>query len=157
MQEYSSRLEKSLNLSSPIDGCKKLFDLFLIEQSIIIKTEVKLLETIKLFLHRKKHIVRSLNSANTLRNGDCLTLSIITCLLASKYGYYVTIGKPKPMLSYFHSVIITSEGKMFKVAGKRSDYEFHEMGVSRVIWRFQIIYPIITFANYIKKLRQEKS
>lgn len=157
MQEYPSKLEKSLNLGSAIDGCKRLFDLFLIEHSVIIKTESKLLETIKIFLHRKKKVVRKLNSTNVLCNGDCLTLSIITCLLANKYGYYVTIGKPKPLFSYFHSMIITSEGKMFKVAGKKSNYKFQRMEVNRVIWRFKLINPIITFANFLKKLRGMKS
>jgi hypothetical protein len=150
MQNYSTQIEEALNLGCTIDGCKKLFDNFIKNQSLKIKTETELLKIIKVFLHRKKIAVQKNNHNSALRNRDCLTLSIITCLLAARYGYPVSIGKPDPLSRYFHSVIITSEGKMFKIAGKSSWYGFKEMKPERVVKRLKLFNPIISSVDYVK-------
>jgi hypothetical protein len=58
------------------------FNIFIESNKIVMNSELDVLRNIKIFLHRNKADLRQLRKNTILSNGDCLTLSIITCILA---------------------------------------------------------------------------
>jgi hypothetical protein len=95
--------------------------------------------------------LRQLRKNTILSNGDCLTLSIITCILAESKWYHVFIWKPDVLSRYFHAVIVRQNGEVFKVVWKRNNYDAKIMEVSDVTTRLRLLYPIIRLWSSVKK------
>lgn len=129
-----------------MDELEKEFDVYLQEKNTEIKSELDALRFIKLFIYRDydgQEKIKSITSKSILSGVDCLTLSIITCLLAKRKGYDVKIGRPDKITRYFHSLIIRPNGEMFKAAGKNRNYQVKEMEINDVISRLKSIRPAI--------------
>ncbi len=145
---YSEELEKTLAVKEIVDEIEKEFDIFLKkkkEENIEIKNEIDALRLIKLFImnYDEQKKIKSITSKSILSGVDCLTLSIITCLLAKRKGYNTKIGRPDKITRYFHSLIIRPNGEMFKVAGKSRNYKVKEMEINDVISRLKTIKSVI--------------
>ena len=150
---YSEELENTLGAREMIDNIEREFDIFLQDQNkeIESKNELAVLRLIKLFIYRKQDQLQSITSQSILSGFDCLTLSIITSLLAKRKGYDVKIGRPDKLSRYFHALIIKQDGEIFKVAGKNRKYSAKEMKVDDVVSRLKSFNPIIGVIDSAKK------
>lgn len=151
---YSEELEKILNTKATIDKLEKEFNAFLHKKgkSILIKKELNTLRLIKLFIHREQDKIRTITSRSILSGFDCMTLSIITCLLAKRKGCDVKIGRPDKVSRYFHSLIIKQNGEIFKIAGKNRNYHIKEIEIDNVIARLKTLKPIIDIVDSVKNI-----
>lgn len=143
---YPDELENKLEAKEAVDELENKFDIFLQQNNKEIKSEHDALRLIKLFIyrdHNSQERIKSIVSESILSGADCLTLSIITCLLAKRKGYDVKIGHPDKISRYFHSLIIRQNGEMFKVAGKSRDYGVVEMKTEEVVNRLKKIKPVM--------------
>lgn len=141
---YSNEIIKRLGISAQIDKCEIIFKVFLEESNIKIHDEMTLLKSIKIFLLREEKAVRASNKGSRIPNYDCLTLSIITCSLASRYGYEVSICRPNSLPRYFHSMILRSNGVSFKIAGKSKHNGFKKLSIKSVVRRLTLLNALIT-------------
>jgi len=150
-ESYPEELEKTLKINEVVNQLENEFDLFLQNNKLNPKNELDTLRAIKLFIYREQEKVRAITSESILSGFDCLTLSIITCLIAHRKGYDTKIGRPDKITRHFHSLIIKEDGEMFKVAGKNRNYSVKEMRIDDVIARLKRIGPIINTVNNVKK------
>lgn len=148
--DYSLNLENSLWLKEIINNLEKEFDIFLKEIWKTLKCELDVLRTIKLFLHERKTTVLKITKNSIISESDCLTLSVITCLLSKRKWYEITIWRPDKINRYFHALIITNNWWIFKIAGKSKNYNVKEMSVQDVINRLNFFSPIINRINITK-------
>ena len=150
---YSDELEKTLAVKEIVDELEKELDIFLQhkDKGGAIKNELDTLRLIKLFIYREQDKIMATTSQSTLSGFDCLTLSIITCLLAKRKGYDVKIGRPDKISRYFHSLIIKQDGEMFKVTGKNRKYDVIEMKINDVVARLKSFKSIIDIVDSAKK------
>lgn len=148
---YSENLEKTLEIGDVANELEKEFDIFLQNNKFDLKNELGALRAIKLFIYREEEKVRAITSQSVLSGFDCLTLSIITCLIANRKGYNVKIGRPDKISRYFHSLIIKQDGEMFKIAGRNRNYPVKEMKVDEVIARLKSFSPVINAVDAAKK------
>lgn len=153
---YSNEIINWLGISAQIDTCERLFKLFIKKKNIKIENEVTLLKSIKLFLLREEKTIRANNKGSHIPNYDCLTLSIIICALASRYGYEVYIGRPNTLSRYFHSLIIRKNGMLFKIAGKSRHYDAQKLSVDDVVKRLiffnTLIVPFEKCISFLTKV-----
>lgn len=143
---YPDELESRLEVKEIIDELENEFDIFLQQNNKEIKSEHDALRLIKIFIYRDYGLqerIKSITAESILSGVDCLTLSIITCLLAKRKGYDVKIGHPDRITRYLHSLIIRQNGEMFKIAGKSRNYKVVEMKTEEVIDRLKKIKPVM--------------
>lgn len=152
---YSEELEKILNAKATVDKLEKEFNTFLHKKgkNILIKRELNTLRLIKLFIYKEQDKIKTITSQSILSGFDCMTLSIIVCLLAKRKGCNIKIGRPDKISRYFHSLIIRQDGEMFKIAGKNRNYHVKEMKIDDVIARLKILKPIIDIVNFMTRKR----
>lgn len=148
---YSEELELSLEIGTVVDQLVTEFDGFLERNNLTPTNELGMLRAIKIFIYREEKRVREITTESIISGFDCLTLSIITCLIAHRKGYNTTIGRPDNITRYFHSLIIKQDGEMFKVAGRNRNYPIKEMDAEDVIARLKAIGPVINTVDKIKK------
>lgn len=147
--KYTNYIKRGLGISMQVIKLDKLFLEFVQKHSCDISNETRFLTTIKRFLILKEKDVRRLNYGTKLSAYDCLTLAIIASCLAVRHGYDVKIGRPDLLSRYYHSVLITSDNKMFKLTGKRRDYGFKEIKPQTVVTRIKFLNPIMAFFDFI--------
>ena len=156
--EYPDELEKLLNVPEIIDVLEKEFDLFLEKEKGEAETkenpELRLLRLIKLFIYKNRERVSNLTKGSSLQGFDCLTLAIITCLLANRKGYKLKIGRPDKILRYFHAVVIEGNGKMFQIAGRNVTYKnIKTLSAKEVSIRLKATKPLVNMANSIRGIK----
>lgn len=150
-ESYSAELEKMLGVGDVVDQLENEFDIFLQERNKFNPSnELDMLRTIKLFIYKEREKVQAITLGSILSEFDCLTLSIIACLIAHRKGYDTKIGRPDKISRYFHSLIIKKDGEMFKIAGRNRNYGVKEMSTDDVITRLKKIGPAINAVNKIK-------
>ncbi len=149
--KYAMEIEEILQITPQIDECNNFFHKFIEEKEVDISKEINFLSEIKRFLILKEKDIRKINSKSKIRNYDCLTLAIIACLVASRNHFYIKIGRPELISRYYHTVLITSENKMFKLTGKRKNYGFKELKVDTIIKRLHTWNPLFSFLDKIFK------
>lgn len=149
---YPEELEKTLEAKGLIDLLENDFNKYLQEESgIEIRSELTVLKLIKLYIYKNREKIKSITEGSVLSGFDCLTLSIITCLLANRKGYQIKIGRPDKIIKHFHSLLVRSNGEMFKIAGKDTNYSAKVMEAGDIIDRLKYIKPIINTVDLIKK------
>lgn len=124
---YGFKLEDILDISPEINQCEEIFLKFVKINKFKTNNELSFLRALKIFLHRNEPSVRLKTEGSIIRNYDCLSMAVIACCIASRSGYDVKIARPDIISRYFHSVLVTSNNKMFKLTGKRKDYGFKIM------------------------------
>lgn len=139
MQPYHFSIIEKLNILEGVSNCKRYFQSFVEKRRVNISDEEKLLTALKRFFILEKKAIRKITHKSKIKNYDCLTLSVIACCIANEYGYSVRIGRPKMLSRYYHSVLITSTRVMFKLTGKRRDYDFLELTPEQVTKRMYFI------------------
>lgn len=155
-KEYQVGLEGALGASEIINKLEAGFGAFLDSEESIASVdeaedpELRLLRLLKSYIGKDRERVKKITEGSSLYGFDCLTLSILICLLAHRKGYKVTIGRPKKLTRYLHALIVRSNGEMFKVAGRTTDYDIKEMSVSDVMLRLRATKPILKFANAVR-------
>ena len=150
VQSYSEQLETRLNAGLVLNQLVEAFDDFFARRKISKLDELTTLRLIKVFLHEEKGAIKDICAGSILSHRDCLTLSVMTCLLAGRRGFQVKIGRPEKISRYFHSLITRKNGEIFKVSGSDRNHKAKEMNVDEVLDRFKYIHPIIKTADLIK-------
>jgi hypothetical protein len=149
---YPEQLEGKLGLSQAIDQIEAEFDKYKdgAQQENTRENELDTLRSIKVFLYRNKNKILEIIKDTQLPGFDCLSMSVITCILAYRKGYEVKIGRPDKLSRYLHALIIMKDGNMFKVAGKSRNYKVESMTVEEVAKRLKYTGPFIRTINSIK-------
>lgn len=148
---YPSTLEEELDLPFIMQKIEKIFNQFIINKNESFKNEIHTLSLIKAFLFEEQKEIQIITKGTQVQNFDCLTMSIITCILAHKKGYTTVIARPTLISRYFHTVILRSNGTIFKVAGKRTKYNAKFLTVDEVTERLKHFNYIITPINRVRK------
>lgn len=149
--DYSSELEEKLNATCFIDRIEQEFNRS--RYSGNIKNPENLLRKIKLFLYRDWDMWRPLSKNTMLDSTDCLSLTIITHLLALRKGVYTTIVKPKNISRYFHAMLSYEHNgyeDIFKVAGRYRRYKCVPMNITKIERRIRYIRPLVNLVNYFR-------
>jgi len=85
-----------------------------------------------------------------LRNSDCITLSIMACLLAKRKGYNTKIAFPKQIYRSLHALLIQNDGTMFQIAGRYRNYVTQILEPEQVVSRLKLIKPIFDIAGKLR-------
>lgn len=167
---YPDELEKLLGVSEIVNKLEADFDLFVKEKEEEWEMrrenredkinerlneddkedpELRTLRLIKAFMAKKKDGINRITEESPLKGYDCLTMSIITCLLANRKGYQVKIGRPDKFSRFFHALIVRGSGSMFKIAGRSRNYEVKVMDTSDVSRRLKTTKPLVNIVNSV--------
>lgn len=147
---YPEVLERALDVSNIIDLLERQLDRFLDVRLISLKSELATLRAIKLFVHQEEKQIRAVTSKSIVSGFDCLTLSVIACLLAHRKGYDTKIGRPDVVTRYFHSLVLKSDGVLFKVAGRNRSYPVKELSPHDVVRRLHTVGLVIRIADSLR-------
>lgn len=148
---YSCELEDKLKVKDFIDVLEQKFD-----NSRYFKesrSSLNQLRSMKLFLYRDWSEWRLCSQGTLLDSTDCLTLSVITHLLASRKGIDTIVVRPKKISRYFHAMLSYDfgEGKnIFKIAGSNNKYGCVPLKESQIQRRIKYTRPFVNFVNSIR-------
>ena len=118
-------------------------------------SELSTLSLIKLFIAKNHEFMQEVTKDTAIYGFDCMSMSVTTCLLANRKGFKVKIGRPDKFSRYCHALILRGNGSVFKITGKRTDYEVKEMYLKDVQNRIKYIKPVVNFVNSVtKKLKK---
>jgi hypothetical protein len=148
--DYANKIEDSLEVDNFIDQLEKLFDDFIKTRKHPekeLRSEANVLSLIRCFFKRREREILELRKKTVLCNSDCITLSIMACLLAKRKWYSVRIAHPKALHRSFHTLLIQTDDTMFQIAGRYRKYVIEILEPEQVVGMLKFIKPIFDLAG----------
>lgn len=154
MTNYS--LEKEFTCKEEVNILEKEFDDFIKKTRKTKTTSIESkLRLIKKFLIDENKKVQEIFKNTKLKKSDCITLSIIAQMLASRKKISVSVGFPRQLRKVFHAFLIYKKNNkfhMFEVVGgttkTKKPYIVNQKGLIR---RFKFTRPFVSFSKISRK------
>lgn len=147
--DYADKIATSLEVNNFIDQLEKLFDDFIRARKHPekeLRSEANVLSLIRCFFKKHEKEILVLRKETILCNSDCITLSIMACLLAKRKWYSVKIARPKALHRSLHALLIQTDGTMFQIAGRYRNYVTKILEPEQVVSRLKFIKPLFDIA-----------
>jgi hypothetical protein len=156
--DYS--LEEKLDCKEQMNLVEKSFNAFLKEKNAIVsKKPETLLKQIRDYLFsRNKERIKLLENTR-LKKSDCITLSIITQMLAKRKGLTTKIAHPTKITHYLHALILYKKNgktKKFEIASSKISKNVKELNQKQLLRRFKLTRPFISTKREIKRKKTIK-
>jgi hypothetical protein len=152
-------VRRAPELSPILDAVATLFDQFVAlqpEEGLKAKTELETLFLVKNFLRQNRKIVQTVTDRSMLENFDCVTQSVIACLLAERAGFETSVGRPKELARHFHAFVVRGNGSIFEMAGQRRKYQMIVMRPEEAVSRLALVYRAYQLAGVRARKRRDE-
>jgi hypothetical protein len=147
-------LEERFNCQKEMDLLEKEFKKYL-ETKQKTRTIEGQLRQIKDFLLTNNEARQRLFSRTRLTKSDCITLSIITQMLAQRRGLNIKVGFPKQIKKFLHAFLIYKKNgkeRIFEIAGGNSKSKNPEsLDEKALLRRFRLTRPFILSKKLTRK------
>lgn len=152
-------VRRAPELAPVIDAVATLFDQFVAiqrEDGLKTETELETLFLVKNFLRQERKNVQVVTDRSMLENFDCVTQSVIACLLADRAGFETSVGRPKELARHFHAFVVRENGSIFEMAGQRRKYKMIVMHPEDAVSRLAFVYRAYQLAAVRARRRKEE-
>jgi hypothetical protein len=151
-EDLLGKLELGLKLEKIILDIGELFSSYLVEGDYEISSEKNFLIYFKRFVHtvENKNKIREIIKDNDLKYTHCLSLCIITALVARKYSYDFKIVACTEIYKTFHTALEKSDGSIFEISGKFDSANYRGISYKAIIARISLYKIIFSTIRLIK-------
>lgn len=145
-------------LKAVLDKLGSLFDEYVVQmmaKGFNTDVEFETLILAKKFLEEMREEVQHVTDKSMLENFDCVTQSIIACVLADRAGFETSVGHPKELKRHFHAFIVRKNGTVFEMVGRKEKKPFVVMRAQDAVARLNFIYQAYQLLG-VRARRREK-